>query len=341
MTEKWYEKKGENADVVVSTRIRLARNLKEYPFPNRLSKEQRYEVAEKIKDTLMNSNSYIANTFDYIDVAKITNRQVTSLVERHLISPSFATDRQGKFLLLTKDESISIMINEEDHLRIQVMGEGLNLKDAYKTADKIDTLLDNTLCFAFHDTLGYLTQCPTNIGTGVRASVMLHLPALKATGAISRIENNLAKIGLVLRGTFGEGTEVKSALYQLSNQVTLGLSEETAIDNLRQVTMQIINQEKTAREELSKRIETRDYIYRSLGTLKWAELISNEEAMQLLSAVRFGVSQGIIKENISLDLINSLLISIQPATLCEYLGKELSPQERDIQRAILIKQKIS
>lgn len=337
MKDKWYEKSGQQGDVAVSTRIRLARNLSDIPFPCKLSVDQRFEVAEKIKSALENSNSYIADTFEYIHMDEISDIKCASLMERHLISPQFTKDRKGKFLLLTKDESISIMINEEDHIRIQVMKEGLSLAQAYETADKIDTLLDNALKFAFHNKLGYLTQCPTNLGTGLRASVMLHLPALQGRRTIVRLENNLSKLGLTLRGTFGEGTDPKGALYQLSNQVTLGLSEQAAIDNLKNVAMQIITQERSAREALKENIETVDYINRSLGTLKWAVLLSGDEAMQRLSAVRMGVAAGLIKD-IDLDTINGLMTELQPATLAEQENKELSPTERDILRAKKVKE---
>jgi protein arginine kinase len=339
MSNKWYDKSGNEGDVVISSRIRLARNLNGYPFPHLMTLQQKNEVANKVKDALENSNSYIANTFKFINMAQLSPTEATSLVERHLISPAFAKDKAGKYLLITEDESISIMINEEDHLRIQVLSDGLSLKEAYSIADKIDTLLDNALGFAFHSKLGYLTQCPTNLGTGLRASVMLHLPALQSGGVINRLEDNLSKIGLTLRGTFGEGSDAQVGLYQLSNQVTLGLSEETAIENLRSVTMQILTNEKDARTELCKRIETQDYIYRCLGTLKCALLITNKEAMRLISAVRMGVSQNII-DNISLDTLNSLLVELQPATLTINSGKELSPQQRDKLRAELIKKSI-
>lgn len=334
---KWYEKSGEQGSVVISTRVRLARNLNDYSFPCRMTLEQRKEVAEKVRTALIDGNSAIANDFEYIDMSRISKIKASSLVEKHLISPIFATDTQGKYLLLSKDESISIMINEEDHLRIQVMEAGLDLEKAYDTADKIDTLLDNTLKFAFHDKLGYLTQCPTNLGTGLRASLMLHLPALQSRKTIGRLGDNLSKIGLVLRGIYGEGSKSKGAIYQLSNQVTLGLSEKLAMDNLKTVAQQIINQEKSAREEIIKNIETIDYINRSLGTLKYACLLSSDECMNLLSAVRLGVSENII-DGISLDTINSMFTDIQSATLMENTGQEMDANQRDAFRAKQVKQ---
>lgn len=339
MPNKWYDKNGEQGDVVISSRIRLARNLNGYPFPHLMSLQQKNELANKVKAALDNSNSYIASTFKFINMAQLSVTEANSLVERHLVSPAFADDRSGRYLLLTEDESISIMLNEEDHIRIQVLSDGLSLKQAYDVADKIDTLLDNALGFAFHEKLGYLTQCPTNLGTGLRASVMLHLPALQSGGVINRLEDNLSKIGLTLRGTFGEGTDAQAGMYQLSNQVTLGLSEETAIENLQSVTMQIVGNERDARNEICKRLDTQDYIMRCLGKLKYALLMSTKEAQGLLSAVRLGAAQGIVS-GISLDTLNSLLVELQPNTLTLNEGKELSPQDRDKLRAELIKKQL-
>lgn len=339
MADKWYEKSGAEGDVAISSRIRLARNLNGYPFPHLLNLQQKNEIANKVKDALENSNSYIAKTFRFINMSQLSPVEANSLAERHIISPEFARNRAGKYLLLTEDESVSIMINEEDHLRIQVLSDGLSLKSAFEVADKIDTLLDNALGFAFHSKLGYLTQCPTNLGTGLRASVMLHLPALQSSGVINRMEDNLSKIGLTLRGTFGEGTDPQVGMYQLSNQVTLGLSEETAIENLRSVTMQIIGNEREVRTQLCNRIETKDYIMRCLGTLKYALMINNKESLSMLSAVRMGVAEKII-DDITLDSINTLMVELQPSTLIQNAGKELTPQQRDELRAKLLKKQL-
>ena len=240
--------------------------------------------------------------------------------------------------MLTEDEGVSIMINEEDHLRIQVLYEGLALEKAYETADKIDTLLDNALGFAFHDKLGYLTQCPTNIGTGLRASVMLHLPALQSGKVTERLKDNLSKIGLTLRGTFGEGTQAQGGMYQLSNQVTLGLSEENAIENLKRVAMQVIDNERSMRSQFCKRTETQDYIMRCLGTLKYAVLMNNQESMKLLSAVRMGINEKLIEEDIA--KINRLMVVLQPYTLTENAEKELTPSQRDVLRAKILRESL-
>lgn len=334
--DKWYEKSGAEGDVIISTRIRIARNLKEYPFPCRLNDETKCKVYSLVKDAVLNGNTAIADKFRFIQMSELTQEQAVSLVERHLVSPEFISDRQGRGLLLLDDESVSVMINEEDHIRIQVMKQGLDLDGAYDVADKIDTILDERLNFAFNDKLGYLTQCPTNIGTGMRASIMLHLPALQNSKAMNRIASTLSKLGLTLRGMYGEGSEPKGALYQLSNQVTLGISEEQAMNNLKDVTMQLVKQEREAREALSKNIEAIDAISRSYGLSRYARLLSNEECMKLLSNIRLGISVGIINK-LDLDIINRLMIETQPATLMKNVGKKLTPQERDRIRADVVR----
>lgn len=322
-------------DVVISTRVRLARNLKDYPFPCRLSNQDKEKIIEKVKSAIENSNSPISKDFSFIRMSELTPQQGVSLVERRLVSPEFISESQGRALLLSKDESISIMINEEDHIRLQVINNGLSLEDTYDIADKLDTLLDENLDFAFDDKLGYLTQCPTNLGTGMRASVMLHLPALEKSRAIGRIAGNLSKLGLTIRGAHGEGTEPNGALYQLSNQVTLGISEKAAIENLKNITMQLISQENQARTRLCSSIDIQDAISRSLGILKSALVISHDEALKLLSNVRLGIVSGQIK-NVSTETVDKLMLSVEPATLSVNLNKNLSPHERDIERAKLI-----
>lgn len=340
MEKKWYEKNGKDGDVVISTRIRFARNLEEYPFPIRCPQPMRKEIVEKVKDAVLNSNSVIATRFSCIDMDNIDTGSKVSLVERHLVSPEFISDGSDKSLLLLDDESVSIMINEEDHIRLQVMTEGFDLDNAYELASRIDTLLDERLKFAFSDNLGYLTQCPTNLGTGMRASVMLHLPALRATKAMTKISENLAKLGLTIRGAYGEGTDPVAGMYQLSNQISLGISEKTAIENLKNITRQLVTQEIKARRAVCEQIGIQDRIYRSEGTLKYARLISCDEAVRCLSDVRMGVTAGLIA-NITLDTINRLLVDIQPATLIQSVGQPLDPGERDAVRATLIRNNIT
>ena len=323
-------------DVVISTRIRLARNLKDYPFPCKPNSQGREKVIEKVRDAVKKSNSPVASDFSFIRMSELTSSQSVSLVEKRLVSPEFISETDGRALLISKDECFSIMINEEDHIRLQVITKGLSLEQAYDTADKLDTLLDENLDFAFDEKLGYLTQCPTNLGTGMRASVMLHLPALEKSRAINRIAGNLSKLGLTIRGAHGEGTEPKGALYQLSNQVTLGISEKAAIENLKNITEQLIAQENQARERLCSSIDIQDAISRSLGILRSALVISHDEALKLLSNVRLGIVSKQITD-VSTETIDKLMLAVEPATLTVTLNKNLSAHDRDIERAKLIR----
>ena len=336
---KWYEKAGTEDGIIISTRVRFARNLREYPFPCRLSDEKKRRVASIVKEAVLEGHSAISDRFRYIQMSELTQEEAVSLVERHLVSPEFISDRQGRGLLLLDDESVSIMINEEDHVRIQVIQSGMKLEDAFSLADKIDTLLDERLNFAFNEKLGYLTQCPTNIGTGMRASLMLHLPALQESGVMGKLAGSLSKLGIVIRGMYGEGSEPYGAVYQLSNQVTLGITEQEAIKNLRDIAMQLVAQERNAREKLSENINILDDIFRSYGILLYAKLVSNSECMKLLSNIRFGVEMGLFE--IDLDILNRLLIEIQPATLMKNVGKKLTPAERDHIRAELVRTALS
>jgi len=329
---EWYKKSGAEGDVVISTRIRLARNLKKYPFPCRLSMEQKKQVLLEVKSAIFDNPSALTERFRYVDMETLDDVASVSLVERHLVSPEFISNREGRGLLLLDDESVSIMVNEEDHIRMQVMGEGLQLEALYDTASRLDTLLDERLTFAFHEELGYLTQCPTNLGTGMRASVMLHLPALQESGSLPRIAGGLSKIGLTIRGMYGENSEPKGALYQLSNQVTLGLSEETALENLKGVAMQLVEQERNAREALLKNVQMEDSVWRSLGILKNARRLESGEFMTLVSRLRLGVSCGLIHD-VSLDQLNRIMVEAQPATLMSLSDSKNGSEEREILRA--------
>lgn len=336
-TAKWYEKAGSCGDVVVSTRVRLARNLKQYPFPARASASQREAVERQVKDALLSGNSILSKEFRFIPLENTTQEEAVSLVERHIVSPEFIADRRGKAVLISADESISIMVNEEDHLRIQVLREGFSLKEAAETADRIDTLLSENLDFAFDPELGYLTQCPTNLGTGLRASVMLHLPGLTESGAMPRIASNLSKLGLTIRGTYGEGSKSIGALYQLSNQITLGLSENEAVENLRSITVQLMEEERKARSQMAQDVAWQDKIDRAAGILKTARVLSSSECMELLSYVRFGISVGIL-QGVTTEELNGLMVNVQPGTLMAKAGKPLDQNQRDVLRATKVRE---
>lgn len=325
--KKWYELRGEDGDTAVSTRIRLARNLEDFPFPVKLGAEERREVCEVIRSAA----SEVCPELFSVDMQSLSRAQIISLAERHLISPEFAAAPEGRVLLTTENESIGIMLCEEDHIRLQVMCAGLCLKEAYACADRLDKALNSRLRFAFDERLGYLTQCPTNLGTAMRASVMLHLPALTMTGRISRLASAVSKIGLVVRGCYGEGSGAKGDLYQVSNQITLGITEEVAIENLGRITAQIITQERAAAKELLSDPSVLDKVHRALGVLKSAYLLSGDELMDLASLVRMGAANDLLP--LPLESLNELMINMQPATLNAACGKSLSPEERDVIRA--------
>lgn len=336
MSNKWYIGVGEQSDIVVSTRIRLARNLKEYPFPNKLNTKSRIAINNIIKDAIGENNKY---GLDFVEMKTLARFEAASMAERHIISPEFASDLDGRGLLITPDEDICIMLSEEDHIRLQVMKSGFALDEAYAVADEIDTDLSEKLEFAFDERIGYLTQCPTNLGTGMRASVMLHLPALTMTGQIHKLINTVSKLGLTFRGAFGEGTQAIGDMYQLSNQITLGISEEFAIKNLKAITLQLCAQERTAREEILKSVNTDDAIFRAYGTLKWARLLSTKELMENLSLVRLGSVSG--KINVPIESINELMISMQPASINARAGQTLPEQERDTVRATEVRNRLN
>ena len=336
MSNRWYLGVGEQSDIVVSTRIRLARNLNEYPFPNKLNTKSRTALNNIIKDAVE-----IDNRFDlrFVEMKSLARFEAASMAERHIISPEFASDADGRALMISKDEDICIMLNEEDHIRIQIMKSGFALDEAYALADEIDDLLGNKLEYAFDERIGYLTQCPTNLGTGMRASVMLHLPALTMNGQIHKLINTISKLGLTFRGAFGEGTKATGDMYQLSNQITLGISEEFAIRNLKAITLQLCANERAAREELLKSIDTEDAIFRAYGTLKWARLLSTQELMDNLSLVRLGSVTG--KISVPVETLNELMISMQPASINVMAQQKLEEKERDTIRATKVRNRLS
>ncbi len=328
----WYTSHAPEDDIAVSTRIRLARNLSGLPFPARMSSEQRKELNLKVKNAVLQSNTPFAKSLKYIDMADVPQTEIAAMVERHIISPEFAEENADRAIIISADESISIMIGEEDHVRIQVILGGLQLEKAYDTAEQLDSLLYNELHFAFDRNLGFLTECPTNLGTGLRASVMLHLPVTESNGEISSIAETVGKIGFTVRGMYGEGTKASASMYQVSNQITLGISEKNAIDNLKIITAQLIDKERKARNGLNK-IKLEDMCFRALGTLQNSRILSSKEMMDLLSRIKLGISMGIIKTDV---LPIKLFIEGQPNMLMKKYG-QLEPEERDIYRAAFIR----
>ena len=276
---------------MISSRIRLARNIKGIPFTGRMTVEQKKAVCTKVKEVASAIPGY---KFDYIDMENVTAIQAGSMVEEHLISVEFANNREGEGLLLDRKHNVSVMINEEDHLRIQVLGRGEKLATLYETASEIDDALDEKLHFAFSEKLGYLTHCPTNLGTGLRASVMMHLPALHESGLINKIINTVSQVGLTVRGMYGEGSEPAGCVYQVSNQITLGISEKDTIERLEDIVRQIARNEAALREKMLENISIEDRVFRSYGIAREARIMSSQEFMKLMSDIRLGIEGGLL-----------------------------------------------
>lgn len=338
-TGEWLMAEGPNSDIVISSRIRLARNLNKFPFTNYATKKQASEILSAVKKAVADSD-YLKNSLS-LDMADLSNVDRQFLLERHLISREHTLEPDSKAVVIGDREILTIMINEEDHLRMQVVQSGFNLRQAWVLIDKIDNELAKELDFAFSQDWGYLTACPTNTGTGMRASVMLHLPSLVMTKQINRVLQAITKLRLTVRGLYGEGTEAMGNFYQISNQVTLGHSEEDIIDNLERIIRQIIGHEQNARAALLTKNENllKDRIWRAFGTLKSAYIISSAETVELLSLVRLGIDLGVIK-NLTRENVNELFILIQPAHLQKLEGKSLSANERDAKRAELLRERL-
>lgn len=337
---RWMEGTGPYAQVVISSRVRLARNLVEAPFPHMQSEATGRQVLEKVREAA--NDPEVQRQIGRLHFAALEelsplDRQI--LVEKHLISPQHAKD-QGpeRGLVLRDDEAVSIMVNEEDHLRIQVLFPALQLEEAWELASRVDDVFESRLNYAFDEKYGYLTCCPTNVGTGLRASVMVHLPALAMTHQASRVFTALSKLGFVVRGLYGEGTEAKGHLFQISNQITLGPREEEIIGNLTAVSRQVIEQEELGREELRKEglAQVEDMVYRSYGILTNAYIISSEEAMIHLSNLRLGLAMGLLK-NVDPKKLNELLVETRPAFLQKKAGREMDAFHRDLKRAEIIR----
>ncbi|WP_134686755.1 protein arginine kinase [Brevibacillus migulae] len=338
----WMKATGPEADIVVSTRLRIARNLQQHPFPMLATDSQAQEVVNKVTEVAQSDAMKARGQFELIRMDELNPLEKKVLVEKHLISPNLAEESRKGAVLLNQDESISIMVNEEDHIRIQVLLPGFQLNEAWEIGTKIDDVFEKVLNYAFDETRGYLTSCPTNVGTGIRASVMLHLPALVMTQQINRILQAINQVGLVVRGLYGEGSEALGNLFQLSNQVTLGMSETDILSNLFSVANQIIEQERAARRYLQEhsRIALEDRIYRSYGILLYARTVESKEASQRLSDIRLGIDIGIIK-NVSTFACNELLVMTQPGFLQHHAGQKLTPEQRDERRARLIREKLT
>ena len=327
----WYKNFGNMGDVILSSRARLARNLKDFPFPQRADKS----TQDSLLNTLKEGALKIPST-TFFDLSKMTEREKTALCERHLISPVMLNNSISRGLVLSDDERLSIMLMEEDHLRIQAMHEGFSIEECLKKAMDADNVIESTLNYAFSEKLGYLTCCPSNVGTGLRLSVMAHLPGFTMSGKISSLTRSLSKMGIAVRGLFGEGSKSHGNIYQISNQITLGISEEESCQKLTEIVNEIVSQERALQQKIysSDKFRLEDKVWRSFGTLKYAKIIDSAETLSLISDVRLGIALGIIKETDHKKL-NDIMYSIFPATLSMSYNIENS-KDRDLKRAEVI-----
>ena len=336
---EWLRAIGPEADIVISSRIRLARNLSSFPFTNRSNAHQKAEIEQYLKSRLEKIDFNPRLT--YVNLATLSQLDRQLLVERQLISRELSTSEGPRGVAFVPNEILSVMVNEEDHLRLQVIRSGFALDEAWQDADRLDDKLEEKVPYAFSEELGYLTACPTNVGTGLRASVMLHLPALVLIKQIEKVFRALQKINLAVRGLYGEGSRASGDFYQISNQVTLGKSESTIINDIRDVIPNIIAYERQARQTLTR--ENRplilDRVKRAFGTLRHATMMTSEETMDLLSSVRLGVNLGLL-EDINIGEVNELFIHTQPAHLQKILGKELDGEERNSERARFLRNRL-
>ncbi|MBL7151762.1 MAG: protein arginine kinase [Candidatus Omnitrophica bacterium] len=337
---EWLKDTGPNSNIVISSRIRLARNLEKIPFPHWANQSQSEQSLGQVVKTTQKVNFLKGATV--FNLSELDNIDKQFLVERHLMSYEHTQKPDHKAVIVDNEEIVSIMVNEEDHLRMQVMQSGFNIFEAWSIINEIDDALAKELNFAFLLEWGYLTACPTNTGTGMRGSVMLHLPALVMTRAIDRVLAAIAKLSFTTRGLYGEGTQAMGNFFQISNQVSLGLSEDDIVTNINGLIRQVIDQENQARETMLSKNKAllEDRVNRSLGILKSAHIISSQETIELLSMVRLGYDLGMVK-NIERSRINELFIITQPAHLQKLESKKLSSQERDVKRAEIVRSKLN
>lgn len=338
MKSKWFEKDGFRDDVVISTRVRLARNVEGFAFPRHLTEDDAKKLAQKVS-AVLNETGY---GFEETDIAPLNDLQKNFLLEEYTISKNLFEGLSARKVFTGNDGHVSIMFGEEDHLRLQCIYAGFEPDKAYDLINKVDNLIGEKLPFAFSEKYGYLTTCPTNVGTGMRVSFMLHLPALSMTGHIDELFATIGKLGIAVRGVYGEGSKSTGHIYQISNQVTLGLSENEIIEKLTEVVNRIIAQEKELRNRISKEngIAFTDKIMRSYGTLKYASVVSTNELLELLSNVRLGVSMGMI-ENVKLSDITNIMINARPAHIMTGVENAMTAFDRDVKRARLVKDILS
>lgn len=339
---RWMDDDGPETGVIISSRVRVARNLKDLPFPHLLDQEKSENVVSTVTPAFQNEETFREDRFEFFRISELSPVERQILVDKHLISPDLLNKLEGKAVVLREDGVVSVMLNEEDHLRIQCLLPGLKLERAWEIVEKVDNGLEKTLDYAYSEKFGYLTACPTNTGTGMRASVMVHLCGLVLTRQLNNMLNAVHKLGLTVRGLYGEGTEALGDLFQISNQITLGQSEGEIIVNLNSIARQILAQERSARTVLfkEKKEMIMDRAWRAFGILKNARVMTSEEVMRLISDLRLGVDLGILPA-MPLKLLNELMVMTRPAFLTQLAARDMEPHQRDIFRAELVRNGLS
>ncbi|WP_181351087.1 protein arginine kinase [Thalassobacillus sp. CUG 92003] len=337
----WMKEQGPDSDIVLSSRIRLARNFSDVSFPVVASEQSLAELLEFFKQEYAQQSYKDYQDMELVEMHSLQPIEKRVLVEKHLVSPHLAEQSNASAALISKNEQVSVMINEEDHLRIQLYFPGFQLDKALEQASEFDDWLEEKINYAFDEKRGYLTACPTNVGTGLRASVMMHLPALAMTQQINRMTPAINQLGLVVRGIYGEGSEAVGNIFQISNQITLGKSERDIVEDLQSVVKQLINQERRARDTLMNKSKTplEDRVFRSFGVLRHSRIIESKEAAKCLSDLRLGIDLGFI-DHVPRSILNELMILTQPGFLQHYAKTPLSPEERDVRRASLIRERL-
>ena len=331
----WFEMNGKDSDVVVSSRVRLARNLADYPFGDRLNEPSAKEIIEKVKGVFDEKDDY-----KFTDFASLDKISRSAEAARHKVSPEFAASDSPRALIESDSKNTYIMVLEEDHIRIQSVKPGFALEEALDAAFEADGMIDSALRVAYDEKLGYLTHCPTNLGTGMRASVMMFLPALTYAGGMRSLQNGLGKIGLTIRGMDGEGSNADGCLYQISNQVTLGTSEDEIVSKLSKIVENIEEQERTLRKKLKEDARFEDRVMRAYGTMLYATLIDTNELTKLYADVRLGVSLGLI-ENVTTRQLDEMLVCGMSGVLMSEDENVRTPAQRDRARADMIRKKLA
>ena len=334
MNAPWYQETISDENEILSSRVRLARNIKKFPFRRKLTPQDATTMVAEATNAISISDS---QNFHNLDIQSLGKTEQTVFLEKHIVSPEFLNGNLPKGLLISDDQNISVMLNEEDHVRIQSIKPGENLFEAYETASKIDDLIEEQVEFAFHTDYGYLTACPTNTGTGLRASYMIHLPCLSKSSKsdLSNMLSQITKVDVAIRGIYGEGTAPMGSIYQISYQKTLGKSEEDIILSLQNVTRTVIHKEQSARETLlaTRKDHIEDIVYRAYGLVSHARMISAKETMDLLSDIRLGYITKILDKPKPSKPIYQIMMEIQPGHLQRTAGEEMTEHERDINRA--------